>query len=130
MRLFFGLSSTSACFSTFNTGGTYMPKRPRRPFFSPYQPPTGLSGAAPRFNGPLGGGLLLVRASQEHPITVGLEHRVQVGEAAEVVSQLGLSHLDNQGRRVECFVAKRHELRLPLGVFKTQGCSRVPAPSA
>ena len=26
------------------SGGTYMAKRPRRPFLSPYQPPTGLSG--------------------------------------------------------------------------------------
>ncbi len=30
------------------SGGMYMPKRPRRPFFSPYQPPIGLPGERPQ----------------------------------------------------------------------------------
>src|SRR4030088_1184721 len=41
IRLFFGRCSTSASPIASMTGGTYMPKRPRKPFFSPYQPPTG-----------------------------------------------------------------------------------------
>src|SRR6266550_7461983 len=41
MRLFFGLCSTSARPSASSKGGMYMPNRPRRPFLSPYQPPTG-----------------------------------------------------------------------------------------
>src|SRR5258707_15685218 len=44
MRLFFGLCSTSARPSASSKGGMYMPNPPRRPFFSPYQPPTGFFG--------------------------------------------------------------------------------------
>src|SRR5438105_13903905 len=39
MRLFRGVCSTSARPSASNSGGRYIPKRPRRPFFRPYQPP-------------------------------------------------------------------------------------------
>src|SRR5262249_23927495 len=38
---------TSARPSSSRRGGMYMPKRPRWPFRSPYQPPTGLSGERP-----------------------------------------------------------------------------------
>src|SRR5205823_13147066 len=48
IRLFFGLCSTSASPSASSTGGTYMPKRPRRPFFRPYQPPTGFFDERPQ----------------------------------------------------------------------------------
>src|SRR3979411_888622 len=44
IRLFFGRCSTSASPIASMTGGTYIPKRPRKPFFSPYQPPTGFFG--------------------------------------------------------------------------------------
>src|SRR6476661_10372134 len=47
MRLFFGLCSTWASPRASIRGGTYMPKRPRRPFFRPYQPPTGFFGERP-----------------------------------------------------------------------------------
>src|ERR1039458_10181124 len=47
IRLLRGFSSTSASPSFFSTGGTYIPKRPRRPFFKPYQPPTGFFGDRP-----------------------------------------------------------------------------------
>ena len=47
MRLFFGLCSTSASPSASGTGGTYIPKRPRNPFFKPYQPFTGFVVARP-----------------------------------------------------------------------------------
>src|SRR5215467_11953856 len=42
-----GWCSTSARPRTSMTGGTYIPKRPRRPFLRPYQRPTGLSGERP-----------------------------------------------------------------------------------
>src|SRR6202043_2293963 len=44
IRLFLGLCSSSASPSASSTGGTYIPKRPRSPFLSPYQPPTGFLG--------------------------------------------------------------------------------------
>src|SRR5258707_3213426 len=47
IRLFFGLCSTSARPSASSSGGMYMPKRPRRPFLSPYHPPTGFLGDLP-----------------------------------------------------------------------------------
>ena len=47
IRLLRGLCSTSALPSSSSSGGMYMPNRPRRPFFRPYQPPTGLSSDRP-----------------------------------------------------------------------------------
>src|ERR1700694_4284274 len=44
IRLFFGRCSSSASPIASMTGGTYIPKRPRKPFFSPYPPPTGFLG--------------------------------------------------------------------------------------
>src|ERR1700674_4461920 len=47
IRLFFGLCSTSAKPSASISGGMYMPNLPRKPFLSPYQPPTGFFGDRP-----------------------------------------------------------------------------------
>ena len=44
MRLLRALCSTSASPRCSISGGTYIAKRPRKPFLSPYQSPTGLSG--------------------------------------------------------------------------------------
>ena len=61
--------------SSSMSGGMYIPKRPRRPFLRPYQPPTGLSGERPQASTvTLGGGLLLVRAPERHPVAVLLQH--------------------------------------------------------
>src|SRR2546428_6763698 len=53
-------------------------------------PPTDgiLRGSTPRLNGPVRGRLLLVRASQGHPVSARLEHLVQVVDASEVVPEL------------------------------------------
>src|SRR6202165_2734584 len=47
IRLFLALCSTSASPNASIRGGTYIPKRPRRPFLSPYQPPIGFFGERP-----------------------------------------------------------------------------------
>src|SRR5207342_1528341 len=47
IRLFFGSWVTSASPSASSSGGMYTPNRPRRPFFRPYQPPSGLSSDRP-----------------------------------------------------------------------------------
>ena len=47
IRLFLASWVTSASPSASISGGMYTPNRPRRPFLSPYQPPTGLSSARP-----------------------------------------------------------------------------------
>jgi len=95
MRLFLGLASTSARPNCFITGGTYMAKRPRSPFF----------------NGPLGGGLLFVGAAQQHPVAFGLQHGVQIVEATQVVAQLGFADLHHQRGRIGCLVAVGLKLR-------------------
>src|SRR3984893_1617028 len=51
-----------------------------------------LRRTAPRFNRAFGRRLLLVRASQRHPVAVLLEHCMQIVEAAEVVQEDRLSH--------------------------------------
>src|SRR3989454_10961258 len=48
MRLFLALCSTSASPTASTSGGTYTPKRPRKPFLSPYQPPIGFFGDRPQ----------------------------------------------------------------------------------
>ena len=48
IRLFFGLCSSSQRPSASINGGTYTPNLPRKPFFNPYHPPTGLSSARPQ----------------------------------------------------------------------------------
>src|SRR5687767_1146110 len=70
-----------------------------------------LGGAAPRFDGALGRGLLLVGAAEGHPVAVLLQHRVEVLDAAEVVAELGLADLADQRGRVEGLVAEDHEVR-------------------
>src|SRR4030081_3672801 len=47
MWLFFALCSTSARPNASIRGGTYIPNRPRKPFLSPYEPPTGFFGERP-----------------------------------------------------------------------------------
>jgi len=48
IRLLRGLCSTSAKPRASSKGGRYTPKRPRRPFLSPYQPPTDWTAIGPR----------------------------------------------------------------------------------
>src|SRR6185437_14628874 len=47
IRLFLASCVISASPSASISGGMYTPNRPRRPFLSPYQPPTGLSSDRP-----------------------------------------------------------------------------------
>ena len=72
--------------------------------------PTGLStGSPPRFDRPVGGGLLLVGVAERHPVAVFGQHRVQVLDARQVVSQLGLADLHHERRRICVGVAIRLE---------------------
>ena len=87
------------------TGGTYIAKRPRSPFFRPYQPATGLLGDRPGFHGTFSGRLLLIGAAERHPVAVRFEHGVKVFETAKVVAEFGLANLDDERGRVGGFIA-------------------------
>src|SRR6266566_7028308 len=114
IRLFLGLCSTSARCRASKTGGTYMPNRPRSPFFRPYHPPTGFFGDRPQASTrTVRCWLLLVCAPQEHPVAVGLEHLMQVVDAPEVVAQLRAPRLHDERGRVQRLVTERLKLRRP-----------------
>ena len=72
-------------------------------------------GARPRFHRSLGGRLLLVGGAEEHPVAVGLEHRVEIVQAANVVAELRLPYPHDQRRRVELPVTERRELGSAAG---------------
>src|SRR3977135_4346103 len=100
MRLFLALCSTSARPSTSMSGGMYMPKRPRRPFFKPYQPPTGLSDARPQASTVPSAAGFCSSAEPSGIQSPRLEHGVQVVQAAQLVAQLGLADGADQLWRV------------------------------
>ncbi len=58
-----------------------------------------LRRASPGFNCTFGRSLLLVRAAQQHPISVLLERSVKIIDAAEIVSKLSLANGHNECRR-------------------------------
>jgi hypothetical protein len=60
--------------------------------------------SAPSFNGSFLSWLLLIRDAQRHPITPSLQHLMQIVQAAKLVSEFCFTHLDNNRRRVGCFV--------------------------
>ena len=77
-----------------------MPKRPRSPFFKPYQPPMGLSLArAQASTGAVLRRLLFVALPQWYPITSVLQHGVQdLVEQRPVVAPLGIADLHHQAQ--------------------------------
>ena len=114
MRLLRGLCSSSARPSASMSGGTYMAKRPRRPFLSPYQPPTGIvRRAGPRLDRALRSRLLLVGAAEEHPVAVLPQHRVEVVERAQLVAERRLADDADERRRVGLLVPVHLVLRRP-----------------
>ena len=52
-----------------------MPNLPRKPFFKPYQPPTGFSGEATTFTVP-STGFCSSDTAELHPVAVLFEHDV------------------------------------------------------
>ena len=110
----------------------YTPNRPRSPFFSPYQPPIGLSAiAAPRLDRPLGRRLLLVGAAERHPVALRLQQAWRSSIARACVHQLRPADLADDRRRVGRVVALHLVLATcPGGVFRTHGSSFVPLPVA
>ena len=101
IRLFFGLCSTSARPSASSTGGTYIPKRPRSPFFRPYQPLTGLVLERPQASTvPSAAGFCSSALPSEHPVAVLRQHGVQIVDAAQVIAKLRLADLHDERRRI------------------------------
>src|SRR3989441_10028895 len=111
IRLFFGLCSTSAKWSTSSTGGTYIPNLPRRPFFSPYHPPTGFLEDRPHASMVPSAAGFCSSALPSNIQSPRLEHRVQVVDAPKVIAELRASRLDDERGWIERLVAKRQKLR-------------------
>src|SRR5437899_4693756 len=72
-----------------------------------------LRRAGPGFDRPLGGRLLFIGAAKRHPVTVLLQHPEQVVQAAQLVADLGLPHLDDERRRLERLIPEGLEFRCP-----------------
>src|SRR3984893_2625667 len=131
MRLFLGLCSTSARPRASRSGGMYMPKRPRRPFLRPYQPPTGLSGERPQAStvpsaagfcsSPLPSGI-------QSPFAFSMAWRSSMARSWYRSSVFPTRQTMAGGSSDSSrYIWYSDE---PLGVFKSHGSSRVPVPWA
>src|SRR3989442_15018319 len=90
------------------------PESPAKTLLQSIPPTDGiLRGSTPRFNGPVRGRLLLVGASEGHPVSARLEHLVQVVDASEVVPKLRAPRLDDERGRIKSLVTERLKFRCP-----------------
>ena len=122
IRLLRGSCSSSARPRASSSGGMYIPKRPRRPFFSPYQPPTGLdSSRAQASTVPSFAGLFSSALPSAHPVAGRHEHGVEVLDRAQLVAQARLADLADDRRRVGRLVAVHRVLRRPRGRLEHPG---------
>src|SRR5438552_19170249 len=69
-----------------------------------------LGRSSPRLDRPFGRGLLFVRAPEQHPVSAGLEHLVQVVDASDMVALFGAPRLDDERGRIARFGSDREEL--------------------
>ena len=128
IRLLRGLCSTSARPRSSSSGGMYMPNRPRRPFFRPYQPPSGLSGERPTPRRCRPSPASARRRCRAPSSRRAREHRVQVVDRARVVEQRRLAdHAHDHSRRR----ARRGTSRTPRSAAASSAATDrpcVPAP--
>src|SRR5437867_2446264 len=90
------------------------PESPAKTLLQSIPPTDGiLRESTPRFDGPVRGWLLLVGASEGHPVSARLEHLVQVVDASEVVPELRAPRLDDERGRIKSLVAERLKFRCP-----------------
>src|SRR5262249_45490256 len=66
--------------------------------------------SAPRLDGALRRRLLLVRRAERHPISVRLQHRMEILDTLEVIPELRLAHLHHERRRLRLVFAPSIEL--------------------
>src|SRR2546423_1257222 len=131
MRLFLGLCSTSARPRASRSGGMYMPKRPRRPFLRPYQPPTGLSGERPQASTvPSAAGFCssALPSGIQSPFAFSMAWRSSMARSWYRSSVFPTRQTMAGGSSDSSrYIWYSDE---PLGVFKSHGSSRVPVPWA
>src|SRR5665647_36619 len=81
---------------------------------------------APALHRALGRRLLLVGTAQRHPVAVLFEHRLQIGETAELVAHLRLAGDHDESGRVGCLVAVCQVLGLAGRRLEDQGTLASP----
>jgi len=87
---------------------------PAQPLLQAVPAADGIGGVAPPgLDGPLLRRLLLVGATERHPVPVLGQHLVQVVQAAKLVAEPGLSDLAHEGRWIGRLVAVHRVLRCP-----------------
>src|ERR1700680_4834342 len=131
MRLFFGLCSNSTSPNSSMRGGRYMPKRPRRPFFNPYHPPTGLlaerphASTVPSFTGFCSSAL---PSSIQSPCFLSISCKSCMQRRSYCKTVLPTVHTRMGG----LCVSSRYMVYsdVPDGVLSSQGCAFVPFTSA
>src|SRR5690349_10285230 len=108
----------------------YMPKRPRRPFFIPYQPPTGLSGERPHASTePSGAGF----CSSAPPSGIQSPWALSMACRSSIARLSYLSCVPPTWQTIAggSLASSRYIVysEVPGGVLRTQGSSFVPLPA-
>src|ERR1035437_1466659 len=127
--LFFASWLTSARPSASRSGGRSTPNRPRRPFFRPYQPPTGLSAERPQASTVPSGAAFCSSApprGTQPPCALSQACRSLIARASyrsfvPPTWQTMVGGSDAASRNIVYS-------ELPGGVLRTQGSSFVPLP--
>src|SRR6202521_3592614 len=131
MRLFLGLCSSSTSPSSSMSGGKYIPKPPLRPFFNPYQPPTGLLGerphasTVPSFAGFCSSAL---PSSIQSPCCLSISCRSLMQRRSYCNTVFPTVHTRIGGLSASSLYIVYPDV--PDGVESSQGCSFVPLTSA
>ena len=108
-----------------------MPKRPRRPFFSPYQPPTGLSGERPHASTVPSAAVFCSSAAPsgtQSPCSSSQACRSSIARSRYDRVVLPTTQTRAGGSAASSRYIRYSEL--PGGVLRTQGSSLVPDPVA
>src|SRR5205823_5856322 len=88
-----------------------------------------LRGPTPGLDGSFRRRLLLVRTPERHPIAARPEHRMQVVDAPEVISEFRAPGLDDKRGRIERLVTERQKLRRSARRLEMPRMLGVPSPT-
>src|SRR5438876_4342017 len=106
-----------------------MPKRSRRPFFRPYQPPTGFFDERPQASTvPSTAGFCSSALPQRHPISVLRERRMKILMQRRSYRSSVLPTVTTSAGGVRLSSLYAENSAVPGGVFSSHGSAFVPLP--